>query len=148
METERDSSKKVRDSQKWKKVTILQPRSYVKVATQLQRLTYQEDPDVSAGATQAGDHNGAARADQQAEGVGGHAREEARQGQLRGEGGAEVGQQADGEGRQDGADACQDQGLYQDRQDIRVRLRRHLDTILAETQANRTVRSRRQPSIY
>ena len=58
MEAEREGPKMVRDSQKWKKVTIIQPRSYVQVANQLHRSTYQDDPDVGAGVTQDRDQYG------------------------------------------------------------------------------------------
>ena len=54
VEAERDGVKKVRDSQKWKKVTILQPRRYGKGASQVQRSTDQEDPDIGAGAAREG----------------------------------------------------------------------------------------------
>ena len=130
VEAERDGVKKVRDSQKWKKVTILQPRSYGRGASQVQQSTYQEDPDIGAGA-------------------GGHPGEEAGQdGQAQEEGAAAAGQQAEGAGGQVGADADPGQGLYQDRPDIRARLRRHPDIIQADTPANRPARTRKQPSVY
>ena len=54
VEAERDGVKKVRDSQKWKRVTILQPRSYGREATQVQKSTYQNDPDIGAGMAREG----------------------------------------------------------------------------------------------
>ena len=164
VEAERDGVKKVRDSQKWKRVTILQPRSYGREATQVQKSTYQNDPDIGAGTAREGQRPGgvhgypggdagqggqaqavgAAVVDQQAEGAGGQVGVQQAE-----EAGEHVGgQQAEGAGGQVRAEAELGQGLYQDRPDIRARLRRNPDIILADTPANRPARTRRQPSMY
>ena len=110
VEAEREGMKMVRDSQKWKKVEIIRPRSYAQAVSQQDRSTYQEDPDVGAGMTQGTVQQGA---DQQEEG--------------------EVGQDP----QQGGA------GIFQDRPDIRARLRSHPDITVADTPANRPTRVRR-----
>ena len=122
VEAEREGTKMVRDSQKWKKVEIIRPRSYAQAVSQQDRSTYQEDPDVGAGVTQGTVQQGAVRADQQEEGDGGQDQRE-------------VGQDP----QQGGA------GIYQDRPDIRARHRRHPDIIVADTPANRPTRVRRPP---
>ena len=87
---------------------------------------------------------GAAVVDQQAEGAGGQVGVQ----QADGAGEHVGGQQAEGAGGQVRAEAELGQGLYQDRPDIRARLRRNPDIILADTPANRPARTRRQPSMY
>ena len=122
VEAEREGSKMVRDSQKWKKVEIIRPRSYAQAVSQQHKSTYQEDPDVGAGVTQGTVQHGAGRAGQQEEGEGGQDQREAGQAP-----------------EQEGA------GIHQDRPDIRAALRRHPDIIVADTPANRPTRIRRQP---
>ena len=65
---EPESTKMVRDSQKWKKVEIKEPCPAV---SQQDRSTYQNDPDVVAGMTQGTVQQVAVRAGQQEEGEGG-----------------------------------------------------------------------------
>ena len=140
VEAERDGVKKVRDSQKWKRVTILQPRSYGREATQVQKSTYQNDPDIGAGTAREGRRPG---------GVHGYPGGDAGQGgQAQVVGAAVVDQQAEGAGGQVRAEAELGQRIYQERPDIRARLRRNPDIILADTPANRPARTRRQPSMY
>ena len=52
MEAEREGTRKVRDSQKWKEVTIIQPRKYAQEANQPTRSTYQTEPDIGTRVTQ------------------------------------------------------------------------------------------------
>ena len=108
VEAEREGTQMVRDSQKWKKVEIIRPRSYAQAVSQQHKSTYQEDPDVGAGVTQGTAQHGAGRAGQQEEGEGGQDQREA--GQVP---------------EQEGA------GIHQDRPDIRAALRRHPDIIVA-----------------
>ena len=62
VEAEREGMKMVRDSQKWKKVEIIRPRSYAQAVSQQDRSTYQEDPDGEAGVTQGTVQQGTVRA--------------------------------------------------------------------------------------
>ena len=67
VEPEREGTKMVRDSQKWKKVEIKDAQA----VSQQDRSTYQNDPDVVAGMTQGTVQQVAVRAGQQEEGEGG-----------------------------------------------------------------------------
>ena len=59
MEAERDGTIKVRDTQRWKRINIIKPRSYAQAVTQPNRSTHQEDPDVGAGANTTTEADGA-----------------------------------------------------------------------------------------
>ena len=68
VEAEREGTRKVRDLQKWKKVTIIQPRSYAQGANQPTRSTYQTEPDIGTGVTQGQAEVGQARGQREVEG--------------------------------------------------------------------------------
>ena len=103
--------------QKWKKVTIIQHK------TNLSDPPTRLIKKVVVGVTQ-----------DRAEGGQAQGHREVKRG---------AGQHEGGEEGQDGADAGQGQELHQERPDIRERIRRHPDIIVADSPANRPARNRK-----